>query len=445
MNNKAFLVLFSLLYIMLSLILYSYVTHKTAHFDEDSYAYHHYALRFFEHNTFLDQQHPKIQRFTWPYPLFLALLYKIFTPRIFPVIFLQIGMSILTGLFLFLLVKRLFNALTARLSFILFTLNLGFLVFPQFLLMETILVFFLVIFLERFTAYIIHPTITSLTTAMFMLGISVLIKPVALYYIIFIVFGILSFQKTHNFSKITALILALLCFYTPLVAYKITNGLTVGTYTISTSDEVNLYLWLWPKVRAQENNSSFNVEVQKIMLMFNTNINVTRNLFWNHFLKKPFSFIKVWSIGIIKTCFGLFLSNLKVLLYQNFRGTDLSFFSTGGTLPQRIHAYIATGIHNPLIIMLGYFEALYHIIIYVLGLIALWTLIIQKRWSTLYLASTYIFYFALVTGHDGCSRYRLTFEPILIMLAAFGLYVCVQWYRNTQKTAIIILRDQKLS
>jgi hypothetical protein len=34
----------------------------------------------------------------------------------------------------------------------------------------------------------------------------------------------------------------------------------------------------------------------------------------------------------------------------------------------------------------------------------------------------YLAYFSLITGHDGCARFRMLFEFVLIVLAALGVW-----------------------
>ena len=39
-------------------------------------------------------------------------------------------------------------------------------------------------------------------------------------------------------------------------------------------------------------------------------------------------------------------------------------------------------------------------------------------------------YFAFITGHDGCARYRMMFEGLYIILAAYGLVIIWYWLKN---------------
>lgn len=427
MKNTILLLLFSSFYLIFSLALFTKKGGDYRHFDTDSFAYHRLATNFYEGNTFFEQKEQShVLHFTWTYSLFVALIYKLCGPHSAPIIYFQIVLSLITGLLLFFAAKRLFNQQVALISFIFFIFNLGFIVFPQFLLNETIFIFLLMLFIERFTAYFKNPTVLHLIETLSPLGLSVLIKPTAFYYIFFILAGILLFQKITNHSKVTIIAVALLSFYTPIITYTIINGTTCGEYIISKSEETNLYLWLWPKVRALENNSSFATEVKKIEPLFKKNKPTLRKQFFNHVLTSPFSFATVWFKGVLKTFFGLFLSNLKILLNENLRGTDLSFFSCKGSVSQKIHQYIATGTTNNWVIVVGYFEIIYRLIIYFLTIFAFYILFRQKKWTSFYFFISYIFYFSIVTGHDGCSRYRMPFELLLILLAAFGLYTIIK-------------------
>ena len=145
-----------------------------------------------------------------------------------------------------------------------------------------------------------------------------------------------------------------------------------------------------------------------------------------HFLKKmiqskPYSAAYVWLFNVTKTVAGLYTTNLKVLIEDNIKGGDVSFFKMPGTFIKKIWLYITTGAHRPWVIAIGIAEALWSIIRYIACILAAVWLYKQKKWSILALSFVYVSYFFGITGHDGCARFRMMNEGILLILAAGGI------------------------
>jgi hypothetical protein len=73
--------------------------------------------------------------------------------------------------------------------------------------------------------------------------------------------------------------------------------------------------------------------------------------------------------------------------------------------------------------MVGVLEIVFNLARYLFAFIALCWLVVRRRWFLFLFFSTYMFYFTLVTGFDGCARYRTMFEFVLLLLAALGVTI----------------------
>jgi len=123
---------------------------------------------------------------------------------------------------------------------------------------------------------------------------------------------------------------------------------------------------------------------------------------------------------------GLFVTNLKVLVEPNIRGGDISFFKIKGSCWERIANYITTGTQQKWIWFIGIFEAIWLFARYVLCFFTLYSMALQRKLSLLCFFCSYLFYFSMITGHDGCARFRMMFEFLLIILAALGVVICLK-------------------
>jgi hypothetical protein len=94
------------------------------------------------------------------------------------------------------------------------------------------------------------------------------------------------------------------------------------------------------------------------------------------------------------------------------------------------------GTTSKVIILLGCLEAVWSIIRLFLIVTALIYLALKKHIFELLIFISWIVYFPLLTGFDGCGRYRLVIEPILSVLAAAGFYVI----KNSIKSYVVVQR-----
>ena len=147
MNSKFLLLFFPFIFIILSLVLYNQHKDLSSHFEIDSSEYDILALNFLETGKFSNISQAPIH--TIGYPLFLVLIYKFFGRSVWPVVFIQVLLSLLTMYFLFLIALRFFNRNVAYLSIFFFSFNVGFLIYSQFILADILFVFLLTFFFRE--------------------------------------------------------------------------------------------------------------------------------------------------------------------------------------------------------------------------------------------------------------------------------------------------------
>ena len=432
MSHRCYLTFFSSIFLFLSILLYINVSSVNSHQDIDSKAYISNAITFYNHNSFIKPgQSADIPYYSMGYAFFIGIIYKIFGisdsgVNNFALIWIQVLLALLTGFLIFKITNYLFDKKTALISFAIFSLNLGFLVFSQFILTEILLAFFLVLFLERFVLFLNSNLLSYLMQAAFVLGISIWVKPAALYFIFPVILFLLFAAKNKKISKIKSILLFSVFFYLPILGYMTFNKVTYNQFVVGALGNENLYFYFLPKVIAQQKNTDVDKETTFVRLLVTGNKlehqswEKVNKLFWRTFKSSPVLFFKVWLINVGKTFAGLFTTNLKVLIEESTRGGDVSFFKTKGGILQRSWSYIAAGTNSDIIKIIGLSEAIWNAIRYLLCSIALISLALKKQWKIFFLFSFFVFYFSMITGHDGCARFRMMFEFVLIILAAKG-------------------------
>lgn len=431
-KKKGFLFVFAaLLFLSLSGLLYYAAPHVQSHFDRDSAGYDRIARNFAATGHLADPGvRGGIPIQPIGYPLLLGVLYKVFGPDVRPVIFLQVLLTLVCIGLIFLIAGRLFGSQVAYIALFLSATNLGFLIYAQLLLAETVMLTFLLLFFERLTAFMREQKIMQLLQAGLVLGFSILIKPMALLFI-FLLLPFIWFCPCRTaavWRKLKCVSMLLISFYVPLVGYMAYNYHQYGYFRYAPMTSLNIYQCYLSKVIAAVDHVP--VEPVRTQTLAFTGAHgfdeagwdTGRQLFAVYAHKQPLMFAKVWAINVLKTIFGLYVTQLKLFLNPVLVGGSHSFFKISGTLCDRCVTYIVGGSPNSFVARVAIFEFFWNLVRWLLVLCALVLLVRRRSWCLLYLFGAYTFQCAFVTGIDGCCRYRMTFEPILIMLAAIGIY-----------------------
>lgn len=417
------------LFLLLSLVMYVYVPDQRCHFDIDSVGYDNIARNFSQHG-FLEESHRlgvhPVQ--TVGYPFFVGLIYTLFGANISAVIFLQLLLAIACGLLMYAIAHDLFNKSTARITLFLWSCNVGFLVYPQVMLAEILLTFFVLLFFHLFFSFLKSKKNIHLILAGLVLGISILIKPMALFFVPLLLMLCTFFSKALKVHTKTFLFLLLFSVSVPVLGYMARNYRMYNFFALAPMTSLNMYQCFLSKVIARVEHRTVADVIDTQLRFKSTNFlddagwSHARSLFFTYLKQYPHMFVVVWFENVIKTVLGLFSTQMKLLFEPTLRGGDCSFFKEQGSLMQKAMGYIASGTQSTVIQSVALLEAIWNIMRWLLVIAALYFLCALKRYFLSSLFVLFIAQCALVTGIDGCCRYRITFEPLLIMLTAYALF-----------------------
>lgn len=427
-NTYLWIFLFSCLFIGLNILLYLNTSPIKSHCDIDSSAYLENGLLFFKNSSFSARQ--TLPYYGLGYPLLIGFIYKLFGQSILAIIIVQVILALMSGLLIFSIAQKLFNTQVALISFIFFSINLGFLTFTQFILTEIFLTFWLILFFERFITFIKTRNISSVALAGFALGFSIIIKPAAIYYPLLLAFLLIFIITGPLKTKLKHILLFITCFCAPILGYKTHNYIVFNEFKTGALQEINMCYWLFPNILAEHNKTNSDIERQKLQDM--GSIQTVKTYFIEFTKAHPFLLIYVWAKNVLKTWLGLFSTNLKVLIDPQVHPGQISYFKMPGNIYQKAKAYITAGTDITWLKIVSFYEAIWSILRLFLAFIALFYLLIQKKYALLFLFISYLFYFSIITGHDGCARFRILFEFILLILAALGAYVIITKIRKKQ-------------
>jgi 4-amino-4-deoxy-L-arabinose transferase-like glycosyltransferase len=411
----------SLIFLCASYHLYNQVNTTKAHCDIDSSAYLERGDLFYQTNRFVTDQNPDQPYYALGYPLIIGLLYKVVGGQsTLAIILLQLLLSLLSCFLIMALANRLFGETAAIIAALLFAVNIGYLTFAQFVLTELVLSFCYLLFFERLTAQ-------RYAQAALALGCSVLIKPAALYLAIPIAFWLLITTTGPWLRRVTATAVFIGCFAVPVLGYLTYNYHAFDHFGFGPLDRINLYYWFLPNVLAAKNDTSSDTERLQLQAMATepNDFAAVSAVFWRTVREQPLLCVKVWMTNVVKTGLGLYTTNLKVLVEPDVHGGDISFFKE-----KSLWGYIKAGATKSWVVAVGIFEVVYSALRYLLCLAAFLVFYRRRQHALLLLCFGVLGYFFMITGHDGCARFRMMIEWLLIVLAAGGLDALVPARRH---------------
>jgi 4-amino-4-deoxy-L-arabinose transferase-like glycosyltransferase len=415
--------------------LYQLTPNQESHLEIDSHGYERTATYFAATSQLTDPATPNCHPVqTLAYPLFLGMIYKIFGHSYAWVVMMQLLLAVLCGLLIFYATQQIAGLIAAFFALFFWATDFGFLIYVQFLLTEMLLVTFLTAFMYQLILVWRTKDIRHVLSSGFLLGFSVVVKPAGIFFIIPLAGIFLLFLSAPFAQRMIKTGLLIAAFAAPIAGYMIHNKVRFGHFTIAPMANEILYRYFTAKVQAQIEGTNYeDILVQRQWcttedLLDDTGWESSRTFLHNALWQHPFVILKLWFSNVIKTWFGLFSTQWKVLLDSTIRGGDCSFFKMSGhSFMLRLYQYITCSSLWWLSII-SLLEALCLLLKYCLVSLGLWQLWRDKKHFILSFCAIYFSYFTLVTGHDGCCRYRMMIEPLLIITSAIGMHTLLKLY-----------------
>jgi len=425
-KNRVVVVIGIFVFLLLSLWLYLHVGGTRPHCDVDSMAYVERAAFLTTIGTFCNPLDPALPYYGLGYPLFLAIINHFLGTSFFWIVLAQVLLALLNFFIIRNVATTLFGGNAGQIAFLLAITSFGYLIFAQFILTELLLA----TLLTASFCFLLQPQRrSSACYAGLLLGLSVLVKPVALYFTIPLVAVWLSLFWRDALAFV-------LCFWLILGSLLLHNYYVFGAPRLGSLASINLCYWFYPYLLAHEKGTSVEHE-RAALCKRQPHVNQVMPELLAAVKARPLVAAWYWFFNMFKTVAGLYATNLKVLM-GTVRGGDVSFFKQTGSTWQKMYGYITMGVTEAWVIGAAVSEAVLLVLRYIFALLGLWRLVFvfkkvnnrieayknEYAWQ-LYLCIAFLGYFLMVTGHDGCARFRMMIEFLLIVLAAGGLNHCV--------------------
>lgn len=240
MKHKPIVIFSIFLFLFLSVVLFISHPTKQSCLDIDSTGYDRIGHHFGKTGCLDDPANPgqaTVQ--TIGYHFFVGIFYRLFGHHFWPIIWFQVLLTVLSCLLVFEIARLLFGLSVASVTLLFCSFNIGFLVYPQFLLAETLTLFLIVLFLYFYVLFWQSKKNSYLALAGAFGGLSLLVKPSALLFLFFSAFFLLIFLSSHR--RVKAFFLFSLCVSVPLVGYLSYNKVRYGYFNLAPMKSLNIY------------------------------------------------------------------------------------------------------------------------------------------------------------------------------------------------------------
>lgn len=410
------------LFLMNSLLLYIFAPSADSHFELDSYVYDYWGHYFVQTHSLYDQtmQHVAIQPIG--YHLVVGLIYSLFGYDYRWIIVIQFLLAVGCLLLIYTIAKNISNEVIARGAMLVSAFNIGFLIYTQLLLTEILITFLFLLFFERIIVQWLTTALDRyLLQAYVILSISTFIKPIALVYIYPFLLFVLLYGRGSWRDRIIRVLIGVGIFFTPIFLYIYRNYLLYGAFIFAPMMAINMCQFMC-KLMAYTSGVPYKQLFTQYMPQpydyFNQHVWVPMySQLQAYVIEFPLQAAYVWFINVGKTAFGMMCTQLKVFFNPAIRGGVCSYFSQ--SMNGWSH-YVQFGALSPVIVCICYAEVIFNclrIICVPFGLYAL-----HSKRAIIYLFVSFIITSIIITGTDGCARYRMPAEGLLIILMVLGIY-----------------------
>ena len=369
------------------------------------------------------------------YPLFLGAILWFFHGSLLAAVMIQIIIDSLSCLLIYYL-GELIREGAGLLSGILACVNIGMITYSQFILTDSLFLFFFIAQLILIFRFMGEPTWKLAVPLGILMGLTVYVRSVTLYFpLLILLFLFIYFTLGKRFSIVKAagrLLVVVVIFLLVLSPWYMRNYGHYGKVQLMSQSGRHLlkyvlpYFWQYSKgipfmdgmERAEKAFSEMvereGIDIAKIDPFRHSDLQV--DLAVDFIGQEPLSAIlKAWAFGITKNLFSPAIIDLSYLL--NIERPHF-FYTKGNTFLERSWNFIKNMKGVFAVVVTGSLAVMF--LTRSLQMWGLLHLIRQRFWPASCLLLT-IAYFLLVSGPVGYAKYRLPFEPLLIVLLAIGL------------------------
>ncbi len=423
-KNMGFLFIVFVLYVGIRLVpFFSTFNNTSRFFLVDSYEYSLLGVNIAQHGYYTPHGGEPGLRRSPGYTLYLAAVYKLFGVKPAIALFLQIVLSGLIPLFLYMNAELLFSKRVARIASVLSIVEPVSIIYANLLLSETLFVVFLLLSTYFFIKSMKNKNTTALFVSAIMTGIGAYFRPVILYLplayaFMYIAVSWLSFKDRIKYALGIVLITGL------TVLPWVTRNYIVDRYKgFCSIQDINLYYWRAAGVISDMEHLPLR-EVQDRLekavpsgLSLANKYQFLRDKAVSVIIHHPYAYLKV----MLKGSINMLLSPERYAVFKlaDIKPRFLGIMWQGHSIHQALNMLMSDPVIVSSVVM---YQLLFTLIIGLLIAIGMLIIAGEGFIKELLIMLFIIAYFVVVSaGPEAEPRFRLPVLPYMLIIAAFAL------------------------
>jgi 4-amino-4-deoxy-L-arabinose transferase-like glycosyltransferase len=395
----------------------------------DANLYHDLAIKI------LDHQYPFSDRVSPGSPLLLAMIYSVFGVKTWVVLLLNVLFNLLCIFFTFKISQKLFGDNVAIISSSLLALDIHQIIFTQTLLTDTTFTLLLVLFFFFFTKYIKEKRLSYLFFGGIILAIAVLIRPIGVYFYLFVVLFIFISSKDFIRDKLVRSLTFLIGYFLILAPIIGINYVNFDHFGVSRLGGLNfLYVnamsvyEIQGKMSHEESIKIVDRRVKEFGGDSIVNPNDKEKLYYAVGLQIIEENFYAYMVNHVNGSINIYtsLSTYNIARIFGEQTTLLSENFFGYPTYLQVDSFLAK--KPPLIIVAGFILILVMLFQYTSAAVGIYYLIKKKKLFEFAFLILPLVYLTLVTGVVGNARFKLPISPFFLVISAYGInYLTEKW------------------
>lgn len=373
----------------------------------DASEYHTLALKFVENGSYPENIFIDTYR-TPGFPVYVAFYYFLFGVKPFIVLLSHIFLNLVSIVFLYALCKKLFeNKFIALAAAALFALEPNIIKLTAEFGTETLHATLMLISVYYFLSALKDKKVFPLAVSSVLFGLTVLTRPINLYFYILCLALILFYPGEIFRNKIKYSVVFLVFYFLTIAPWMYRNYNVYGHFSTN-SFRGTAVMYNAGLVKGRAENMNVDTAMASIVLSID-------KIYEEKNIKNPFDMDEQREIAGKE----YILSHIGSYAVLQIKGMKNYFIAPLNNPKYSIKSKIFIGI--------------YFVIIYSLVLIGVYRMFADKRRMYLFILASLVFYFCFLTGIIGLSRYRAPSTPYYLIIASYAVFYLVNFYREKIK------------
>jgi 4-amino-4-deoxy-L-arabinose transferase-like glycosyltransferase len=363
------------------------------------------------------------------YPVFVALIYGIFSNNIWFILLVQIVLNVISVFLVYKIALTVFSRKIALLSAFIFAIDIEQALIAVKLLTDTLFVFLFLSAIYYLCKSIKENNLSSICISAILLGTATLVRPISFLFPFIAVFSVLVLCNLKIKMKLVYSLVFSFVFIVTISPWLLHNYSKYGEPKLSAISGYNLLFFNIAYTEVHKTGKTIDqVRTDLIDMAIKQGADTTGPITFKnsqiysniakHYIKDNFIlYCKGHFMGILNMYANLDTQSITTIFHRKYNPSNIVIYGEPNIFITIIDFFKSRSIIE---IFIAFVIGTYLLINYLLTFTAI-ILLIRKNEKFVFLFILIILYFSALTGTVGIARYRIPFMPFINTLCAVGL------------------------